>query len=399
MKPFRIKNNCYALASVDGSSAELTLYGDIYEEQPRDWWGDPIEGQFITLEAFLKDLEQIKGCKSLSIRINSYGGDSGARLTIHNRLRELSRDGCSITCTVDGVAMSGGTHIMCACDTVRANPSSVIMVHRCWSFLWGGYNAEELREQAVAMDAWDKAQVEVYRRKTGLSETVLMHMLSDTTYMTGREAKEKGFVDELLEDAEPMNIAASADGRTLFVRGRQMHLAPGMFAPDNIPTVTPEAPASDEADKNSPAVTGAQEGGEPMTIDELRAQYPDEIGQIEANARAAVDHTAAVNAAVEAERTRIQEIDAVAALYTDDVVREAKYGEHPCSAQEMTYRAAMAAAKQGSTVLQQMEVDAKNSNTSSVPAANSNDAEETPEDVVADAKAAVAAYKKDKEGK
>ena len=136
-----------------------------------------------------------------------------------------------------------------------------------------------------------------------------------------------------------------------------------------------------------------------MTIDELRAQYPDEIGQIEANARAAVDHTAAVNAAVEAERTRIQEIDAVAALYTDEVVREAKYGEHPCSAQEMTYRAAMAAAKQGSTVLQQMEVDAKNSNTSSVPAANSNDAEETPEDVVADAKAAVAAYKKDKEGK
>ncbi len=107
------------------------------------------------------------------------------------------------------------------------------MIHKCWSFLFGGYNADEMREQAAQNDAWDKMQSEVYQRKTGLSNAVIMHMMSETTYMTGREAKEKGFVDELLEDAEPTNIAASADGRMLFVHGRQMHLAPGMFAPDN----------------------------------------------------------------------------------------------------------------------------------------------------------------------
>lgn len=378
MKPFQIKNNCYALASTDGDSAELTLYGDIYEEQPRDWWGDPIEGQFITLEAFLKDLEQIKGCKNLAIRINSYGGDTGASLTIHNRLRELSRDGCNITCTVDGVAMSAGTHIMCACDTVRANPTSLIMIHRCWAFFWGGYNADDLREQAKAMDAWDKAQVELYHRKTNLSETVLMHMISDTTYMTGREAKEKGFVDEVIEDAEPLSITASADGRSLFVRGHAMHLTPGMFAPDSIPTaadpaaeptVTPGAAAPAETYIETPAVTGEEKGGIPMTKEELRAQYPDVVGQIEAEARAAVDHTEAVNTAVQAERTRMQEIDAVAALYPTDVVQEAKYGEHPCSAQEMTYRAAQAAAKQGSGFLAAAAADSKAANTAGIGAA------------------------------
>lgn len=409
MKPFQIKNNCYALASTDGDSAELTLYGDIYEEQPRDWWGDPIEGQFITLEAFLKDLEQIKGCKSLAIRINSYGGDCGASLTIHNRLREMSRDGCKITCTVDGVAMSAGTHIMCACDTVRANPASLIMVHRCWAFFWGGYNANELRDAAEAMDAWDKTQVEIYKRKTGLSDTVLMHMMSDTTYMTGREAKEKGFVDEILEDAEPLALSASADGRSLFVHGRKMHLTPGMFAPENIPTaaaepaanptVEPGAPAPAQTYNETPAVTGEEEGGIPMTIDELRAQYPDEVGKIEANARASADHTEAVNAAVQAERTRMQEIDAVAALYPTDVVQAAKYGDHTCSAQEMTYRYAQTAAQQGNSVLQQLNDDAQAANTANVPAANSASANETKEDVVADAKAAAKAYLKDKEGK
>lgn len=45
-----------------------------------------------------------------------------------------------------------------------------------------------------------------------LSATVISHMMADTTYMTGREAIDKGFADELIEDAEPTSIAASADG-------------------------------------------------------------------------------------------------------------------------------------------------------------------------------------------
>jgi ClpP class serine protease len=139
--PFRknpavsITKSAYAMASSDGVSAEITLYGDIYESQPTDWWGDPVEGQFITLTEFLEDLKQIEGCKNVTVRMNSYGGDAGVSNTIHNRLRELSRNGVAITCIVDGVAMSGGSIIMCACDTVKANPSSLIMIHKCWSYL------------------------------------------------------------------------------------------------------------------------------------------------------------------------------------------------------------------------------------------------------------------------
>ena len=266
-----IQKSVYTLASVDGESAELTMYGDIYESQPVDFWtGKPVEGQFILLSDFLADLEQIAGCKSLTIRMNSYGGDAGVSNTIHNRLRELARDGMKLTCVVDGVAMSGGSLIMCACDTVRVNPSSLVMVHKCWTSLWGGYNADELRELASKNDAWDKMQAEIYHRKTGLSETVLIHMMSDTTYMTGREAVEKGFADEVIEDAEPLNIAASADRRSLLVNGRPMHLAPGMAVPDNIPSVAPGAPAPVKTHTTPPAPAGANTGGNSMTLEELR---------------------------------------------------------------------------------------------------------------------------------
>lgn len=409
-KPVQIDRGVYAMASVDGKSAEITMYGDIYEDQPVDWWtGKPIEGQFILQSEFLEDLNQISKCKDITIRMNSYGGDAVVAITIHNRLRELAQAGAKLTCIVDGVAMSGGSLIMCACDTVRVNPSSLIMIHKCWASLWGGYNADEMRELAKTYDAYDKAQVSIYKRKTGLSDTVLSHMMGDTTYMTGSEAVERGFADELIEDAEPLNIAASADGRSLFVRGRQFHLAPGMFAPDNIPTVTPEASAAVETN-TSPENTG--KGGNSMTLKEFREQNPEVAAQLEAEARAAVEDSGAtippsqatnstpapaVNGAddpVQAERQRIQEIDALAGLFDTDTVNAAKYGDNACSAQEMVYRAAQTAAKQGKKFLADLEADTGDSGAGSVSSAENtpaaDDKDKTPQQRMASAKEQVA---------
>jgi len=401
-KTVNIQRSVYALASVDGQSAELTMYGDIVESQPTDWWGDPIEGNFVTLDEFMKDLDAVSSCKTLTIRMNSYGGDAGVSITIHNRLRELQRNGMAITCVVDGVAMSGGSLIMCACDTVRVNPSSLIMIHKCWSFLFGGYNADELREQAASMDAWDKAQVEIYQRKTSLSATVVSHMMADTTYMTGREAKDKGFADELIEDAEPLQIAASADGRSLFVRGKQMHLTPGMFAPDNIPTVTPEASATVETNIK-PEDSGDERKETSMTKEELREKYPEQVAQVEAEARAAVDTTEAVNTAVEAERKRMAEIDEVASLFDPAIVKEAKYGEKPCTAAEMALVAAQKAAKAGSKFLADAKADDEDSGAEDVSAAPGEEDEdpdegESPEAKMKKARAEVHSLFEKKEG-
>ena len=244
-KPIDIKKNVYALASRDGTEAELTMYGDIYETRPVDWWtGEPEEGEFITLDDFLADLKQIEGVSKLTVRMNSYGGDAIVANVIHNRLRELQRGGMTITCVVDGVAMSGGSLIMCACDQVKVNPSSLIMIHNAWQLLYGGYNADELLKAADALDAADRMQASIYARKTGLPESEILGMMRETTYMTGAEAVEKGFADALIADAEPLRIAASADRRTMYVGRRTLHLAPGMTAPDCV--AIGEAPESAE---------------------------------------------------------------------------------------------------------------------------------------------------------
>lgn len=408
-KNVNIKKTTYSMATTDGRSAEIIMYGDIYEQQPTDWWGDPIDGQYITLSEFLEDLQQISGCKKITIRMNSYGGDAGVSNTIHNRLRDLARGGAKLTCIVDGVAMSGGSLIMCACDTVKVNPSSLIMIHKCWGFMYGGYNADELREIATEQDAWDKMQAEIYARKTGLSKDEILGMMTDTTYMTGREAVEKGFADELLEDAEPLNIAASADGRILFVGERQMHLTPGMFAPDNIPTVKSEASATVETN-TKPGKSGT-EGGTPTmarNLEELRAENPELAAQLEAEARAATMNAGsetpppataspAVDAVdpVQAERQRIQDIDQLACLFDAETVQAAKYGEKACSAQEMVYRAAQAAAKQGKKFMFDLEADTGDSgaqNVSATAVTQEDDTDnKTPQQRKAEAKANVKA--------
>lgn len=386
-----IQRNFYTMATVDGDSAVITMYGDIVEQQPRDWWTDePLEGNYIIQSEFLEDLEKIANCKNITIRMNSCGGDAGVSVFIHNRLRELANAGANLTCIVDGVAMSGGSLIMCACDTVKVNPSSLIMIHKCWCFLFGGYNADELRKMAKTNDAYDKSQVSIYKRKSGLSETALLHMMGDTTYLTGKEAVEKGFADELMEDAEPLDIAASADGRSLFVKGRQMHLTPGMFAPDNIPTVNPDVSASDNTNTKIQQVTpAATEGGNTManTVEELRKEFPDLTAQLEADIRASLGNDAAESAR-NAERDRLSAIDEVACLFDEELVRDAKYGENACSASELALRAAQRAVKDGQAFMTNLKDDANASNASNVGAAPGTEPEVDDENLTGEQKMA-----------
>lgn len=398
--PASNQQKCYAMALNADNEAEITMYGEIVEKRPTDWWTDePIEGAFIVRSEFLDDLEQLvtSGVKKISIRMDSVGGDCGVSIFIHNKLRELARNGVEISCTVDGVAMSGGSLIMCACDSVSVNPSSIIMIHKCWTFLYGGYNADELRKLAKSNDAYDDAQVSIYARKTNLSDTILRHMMSETTYMTGTEAVEKGFADSLLEDAEPLSIAASADRTSLLVHGKEFRLAHGMIIPESIPTVGTAPKDSAETIKtNLPETNTGSEGGSLMAknLTELRAENPALASSIEAEVRAAVlaenDNTAAVNEAVANERARLQAIDEIAANVDSAMLAEAKYGKTACSAQELAFRAMKQQTRAGTDFLEGLSEDYKASNAgkvqSVVPKDDGEKKPSTPEEKSAAAK-------------
>ncbi len=363
-QPVNIQRECYAMATREGNSAEITMYGQIVERAPTDWFGQPIKGSWIIKSEFLEDLKAIAGVRKLTIRLDSLGGDAYASLLIHNRLRELK---AKKTVQVDGVAMSGGSIIMCAGDTVRVNPGSLIMVHKCLALLFGMYNEDDLNKIVSSNQAVDKALATVYSKKTGMTEDEVLAMMADETYMTGEEAMEKGFADELIENEDAPAIAASADHNTLFVNGRALATM-GYPLPEGIP-VAPAAQAAPPTTEKPPENSG--EGGQDImakNLEELRAENPELAESIMAEAKAAA--AADVTAATEAERQRLRDIDSIAGIYDDEIVNDAKYGEKPCSAQEMAFRAAQKAAKSGKDFLKGMEEDGKDSNAGKVPAAS-----------------------------
>ncbi len=412
-----INRGPYAMEMAEDAEASITMYGEIVETQPRHpWSGELLQGDYIVQGEFLKDLEAVASARTITIHMHSIGGDAGVSILIHNRLRELAAKGTRLICVVDGVAMSGGSLIMAACDEVHVNPSSLVMIHKSALSMWCSCNADDMRQYASELDAWDKAQVSIYKRKCGLSDTVISNMMAKTTYMTGTEAVEKGFADKLLEDARPLEIAASADGRSLIVQGRQLHLMPGMFAPESIPTVTPEAAAPVEANTNQPAQTGGQNGGNIMakTLEELRKEDPALAEQLMAEARAAVSvsgaavpapapaaapapQAAGVEDHVQAERKRIQEIDALAGLFDAETINAAKYGDNPCTAQEMAYRAAQTASRQGRKFLAALEADTAASGAQEVGGTNGSGGDgaygsDSPQVMLAQAKADAKAF-------
>lgn len=146
-------------------------------------------------------------------------------------------------------------------------------------------------------------------------------------------------------------------------------------------------------------------------LEELRAENPELAEALMAEAKATVSASAgggapapqaganATIAAIQAEQKRIQEIDALTGVFDAETIYAAKYGEHPCTAQEMAYQAAQKAAQQGAgrDFLAKLAADVSASGVQEVGAAGGDGSDgiggaDTPQAMIAQAKADAKAF-------
>ena len=137
----------------------------------------------------------------------------------------------------------------------------------------------------------------------------------------------------------------------------------------------------------------------PMTIEEMRQNHPEVVAQIEQAARNEAQTQDNADA-VTAERQRLQEIDSIAAsIPNQQLVHDAKYGDKPCTAQELCFRVMQQSAASGQQFLANFKADGEASGAANVGAAPNggapvNKAEQT----AADAKTLVSLYNQTKGG-
>jgi len=140
------------------------------------------------------------------VHIFSPGGDVFQGFAMYNALKNTGK---KIQVRVDSVCASIATLIASAADPGQLfiNETSQWLVHNP-SFNNISGDARELRTGADQLDQIKTLLINAYRKRTGLSDKALWDILNAGKPMTAHQAKEIGFVDEVVED---MKAVAYAD--------------------------------------------------------------------------------------------------------------------------------------------------------------------------------------------
>lgn len=337
-------------------SAEINLYGEVVSQRPTDWDGNAIEGLYVVLEDFLKDIDNLKGKSNVSFHINSTGGDVFAGIAIYNRMKQFAGKVITI---VDGLAASAASIIAQGATPGHRKVcnGALTMIHGASTLLWGYYNAGEVKGVLKRVNAVDKSLAEIYASCTGTEEDQIRAMMSATTWMTSQEAIENGFADEIVDTGEQVTMSLNGNRSLLTVNGIAMS-AKGLFnLPDYI-QVTDKVTTGNIPD----VIKNKNAGGmrKSMTVEELKAEYPELCAQIKADAAEEVkgEQQTAVDEAVKAEVTRMKEIDEIAGKIADkQLVTDAKYGEKKMNAGELALEALKRQEDVGKEFLQNLHKD------------------------------------------
>lgn len=362
----------YTIAMVGDNDAEISMYGEVVDKHPVDWWtGEPIPGNFIAIDDFLRDLDDLGTKDNITVHINSVGGSLYAGLAIYNRLRALS---ANVTTINDALAASAASIIFQAGNTRKVNAGSNLMIHEAASFFYGYFQVKDLKDAIKSLDAHNRTAVAAYAERTGKDSDSIKNMLAKETWLTGQEAVDAGFADEVISSGDDVTMSLSPDKRFIVSNGvamstRGMSVMPAAAAMMTHEQMAAYMPASNsvspapqvDIDKNS---TGGIHMAEIKSMEDLRAEYPDLVGQVE-NAAKASERAEGIAA----ERARIQGIEAIEnAIGDKEMVRNAKYGENPMTAEQLAFKAMQAQAAIGNTVVNQLEGDAANSGAAGVAA-------------------------------
>ena len=180
---------------------------EIYDEIGQTWWDDGV-----TAKGFTTQLNALGAERDIDVYINTVGGDTMEGTVIYNAL--LNHQG-HVNIIIDGYAISMGSVIAMAGNTVKIAKTGMLMIHKPLSGAWG--NATDLRKQADTLDKVESSLTVAYTEKTGMTAEQIAPMLESETWLTASEALEQGFVDEIIEsETQPVTNCLSRDNLDRF---------------------------------------------------------------------------------------------------------------------------------------------------------------------------------------
>lgn len=168
-------------------SADIYINGQIGES----WYDD----NAVAAADFIRTVQALGDLDVINLFINSPGGSVSDGTAIHNFLK---RHKATVNVEVMGEASSIASVIAMAGDIINMPGNAIMMIHDPMSPMMGYFNSEELRNLAERLDVVRDAILASYVDRTGKNSEEIKALMSAETYMTGAQAVEMGFADNLL---------------------------------------------------------------------------------------------------------------------------------------------------------------------------------------------------------
>ena len=296
----------------ESDTAEIMLYGEIIRDSPWKW-----SKEDKSAAEFKKAIDDVrsKGAKKLLLRINSPGGVCTESVAMRSILATAGFD--EINIRIEGMCASAATDIATLPGAhVAISEGSEYMIHNPWCVTWG--DADDLEHTIERLRNIEQTSRGFYAKRTGQPEDQIKKWMDAETWFTAEQAVEYGFADEVLT-AE----AGGATPAAACVTAREMEVMKSLYraVPEQIALRHGDKKTHGHKENTKAATTGKpddiheKEGNtmeiNDITMEQLRNGNPDLYAQVQQNA-------------VEAERARLEDIDALTLPGYEDMAAQAK---------------------------------------------------------------------------
>lgn len=144
---------------------------------------------------------------TVEVDINSGGGLMDAGTEIYTALMAYQGE---VMVNIVGMAASSASLIAMAGNPTRISPVGQIMIHNVAGGLRGDYRDQAKLSEILKQSS--EAIANAYHLKTGLSMEDLQAKMDSETYLNADQAKELGFVDEIMFDDQIELVADGGSG-------------------------------------------------------------------------------------------------------------------------------------------------------------------------------------------
>lgn len=180
-----------------------------------------------TRDLFITDVDKLHtaGATEIHLAINSPGGDIDAAQGMVDYMARLHREGVTWKAYNLGYVASAATYIFLNAQDRYSAPNGTFLFHAAGAISNGPVTAENLRDQASKLEAYERTVRATLKSRTKLTDPETQIYVRRTVVLNSDDARRDGIVDGIATFAIPK------DARTWIIQVKPPTPAPARPAP------------------------------------------------------------------------------------------------------------------------------------------------------------------------